>query len=299
MTVTLDLIIQIIAISVGIGSLVVLTYLQFLIPRTTTLRLALVIVLMVTINYFVGIVAHTLTPESVPRGAYIVIDGLQLSALVLMMFFSLRFVEVLGRPRYRAMRIAVRVVLTGLVAAAILHVTRPSVVTIKLTEICAYLFSATLWVHLLTVDPPSGITRGIRIAALLGLGILIPSYILQRTLLTDPGFHVVDAAAYLFVTMSSLIFSVYYLVDQRQDAAETLSNIEFQQKFNLTQREVEVMELLIKAYSYKEIGAALGISMPTVKTHITRIYKKTGTEGKSGLKYVILRNSGSVIQKST
>jgi DNA-binding NarL/FixJ family response regulator len=43
---------------------------------------------------------------------------------------------------------------------------------------------------------------------------------------------------------------------------------------NLTPREREVLGLLARGYLYKEIAEALNISMPTVSTHIRRIYDK-------------------------
>ena len=42
----------------------------------------------------------------------------------------------------------------------------------------------------------------------------------------------------------------------------------------LSPREREVIELLARGYSYKEIADALNISMPTVNTHIHRTYTK-------------------------
>ena len=42
----------------------------------------------------------------------------------------------------------------------------------------------------------------------------------------------------------------------------------------LSPREWEVLELLSRGYSYKEISSALGISIPTVNTHIHRTYEK-------------------------
>jgi DNA-binding NarL/FixJ family response regulator len=43
---------------------------------------------------------------------------------------------------------------------------------------------------------------------------------------------------------------------------------------NLSPREWEVLGLLARGYSYKEIADSLGISMPTVNTHIHRTYEK-------------------------
>ena len=44
--------------------------------------------------------------------------------------------------------------------------------------------------------------------------------------------------------------------------------------YNLSNREKEVLELLVKGKSYKMISSQLNISYETVHTHIRRIYKK-------------------------
>lgn len=46
------------------------------------------------------------------------------------------------------------------------------------------------------------------------------------------------------------------------------------QNYGLTAREQEITHLLIQGKPYKEIAAALFISMPTVKTHVSNIYRK-------------------------
>ena len=42
----------------------------------------------------------------------------------------------------------------------------------------------------------------------------------------------------------------------------------------LTAREREVLELLAKGSLYKEIAAALGVTIDTVRTHLRNIYEK-------------------------
>lgn len=44
--------------------------------------------------------------------------------------------------------------------------------------------------------------------------------------------------------------------------------------FNLTNRELEILALLVKGFSYKMIAAELDITYPTVNTHIGHIYAK-------------------------
>ena len=50
---------------------------------------------------------------------------------------------------------------------------------------------------------------------------------------------------------------------------------------DLSPREREVLELLARGYLYKEIAEALHISVPTVNTHIRRIYEKLHVRSRS------------------
>ncbi|WMJ89028.1 LuxR C-terminal-related transcriptional regulator [Anaerocolumna sp. MB42-C2] len=60
--------------------------------------------------------------------------------------------------------------------------------------------------------------------------------------------------------------------------------------FNITNREREVINLLIEGHSYKSIGDKLVISLPTVKTHIYNIYKKLGIKNKIELINILQNN---------
>ncbi len=44
--------------------------------------------------------------------------------------------------------------------------------------------------------------------------------------------------------------------------------------FDLTQREKEILHLLVQGLLYKEIGASLSISANTAKKHVMNIYQK-------------------------
>lgn len=54
------------------------------------------------------------------------------------------------------------------------------------------------------------------------------------------------------------------------------------QTFDLTSRELEILQLLVKGYSYKMICDELKIAYSTVNTHITKIYKKMQVESVGG-----------------
>lgn len=54
-------------------------------------------------------------------------------------------------------------------------------------------------------------------------------------------------------------------------------------RFNFTKRETEIVGLLVKGATYNQISEALFISLPTVKTHVSNIYKKAGVNNKVAL----------------
>ncbi len=47
---------------------------------------------------------------------------------------------------------------------------------------------------------------------------------------------------------------------------------------DLTTRQLSVLDLRAQGRSYKEIAAALGISMSTVKFHVSQVLRRTGTQ---------------------
>lgn len=49
----------------------------------------------------------------------------------------------------------------------------------------------------------------------------------------------------------------------------------------LTARELDILKLLAKGYMYKEIADQLGISMSTVRTHITAVYEKLHVQSRT------------------
>lgn len=55
---------------------------------------------------------------------------------------------------------------------------------------------------------------------------------------------------------------------------------EFAQKYNLSKRQIEIIEALLQGKTNKEIALALDIEVNTVQVHLQNIYKKTGTPGR-------------------
>ncbi|MFT6998615.1 MAG: DNA-binding NarL/FixJ family response regulator [Cryomorphaceae bacterium] len=59
--------------------------------------------------------------------------------------------------------------------------------------------------------------------------------------------------------------------------------------FNLSKRESEILQLLVKGYSYKMIAEECHISYPTVNSHITKIYGKLKVQSSAGAVAIALR----------
>lgn len=61
--------------------------------------------------------------------------------------------------------------------------------------------------------------------------------------------------------------------------------------FNLSDRERDVLKLLVKGYSYKMIADELFISIDTVRSHIKKIYEKMHVNSKSEAVALAFRNN--------
>ena len=57
----------------------------------------------------------------------------------------------------------------------------------------------------------------------------------------------------------------------------------------LTKREREVLELLIKNYTTRDIAEKLNISEKTVRNHISNVMQKLGVKGRSGAVVELLK----------
>jgi DNA-binding CsgD family transcriptional regulator len=103
---------------------------------------------------------------------------------------------------------------------------------------------------------------------------------LLEVLLTNGGF--------IFI---SILFFTRYISKARREyeqliGANNQSNICFQENckvYQLTSREIEIVELIKAGHKYKEIAEILFISERTVTTHVQNIYQKTNVSSKVAL----------------
>ncbi|MDA3956645.1 helix-turn-helix transcriptional regulator [Oceanispirochaeta sp.] len=151
---------------------------------------------------------------------------------------------------------------------------------------------------------------GILIILIMNLGFFLSLYKIRNNLnphiMEWPGFK-----TQILLTLSVLLFSLAVLsrphlikrILSNQQlffdriSSENYSLVEsldsFCTDYGLSERESEVLGILIRGKTYRMIAGELFISLDTVKSHIKSIYRKTAVRGKSEL-IIKLRNTALV-----
>ncbi len=80
------------------------------------------------------------------------------------------------------------------------------------------------------------------------------------------------------------------IIDQLHDITEELFKTEEQEHNSLSNREIDVLKLIIKGHINKEIADLLNISLNTVLTHRKNITSKLGIKTVSGLTFYAMMN---------
>lgn len=65
----------------------------------------------------------------------------------------------------------------------------------------------------------------------------------------------------------------------------------FKQKYDITEKQTEIIELIIRGLTYKEIAEKLFISPKTVDNHVQNIYKKLNINSKMQLSHFVRSNA--------
>ena len=86
---------------------------------------------------------------------------------------------------------------------------------------------------------------------------------------------------YLIINLIFIYFGLkhYHLLVDIQ-ANDFQISTEFVKKFNITEREIQLIKLLSKGYNNKEMAEILFISPATVRNHLHNIYEKTGASNR-------------------
>lgn len=105
---------------------------------------------------------------------------------------------------------------------------------------------------------------------------------LSKTLIIDTLLYIAVSIKYLSETMQILL--------PKENAVRLHSyNSMIVSTYNLSQREKEVFSHMIRGLSYKEIGDKLNISESTIKTHMNRIFHKSGCSNRTELLHTVLQ----------
>jgi DNA-binding CsgD family transcriptional regulator len=152
------------------------------------------------------------------------------------------------------------------------------------------LYSLQIAVNLKRIENPD-LKRALKILALIIL-IFIPVQALIINL--NRQWQIIMLARNLFyflVNITSLVFAAKYFFIQTPSIMDRIEISDgFIKKYRITDREKEIIELLLTGLSIKEISGKLDRSFKTVNNHIYNIYQKTGAGNKLELLNLIKEN---------
>ena len=114
----------------------------------------------------------------------------------------------------------------------------------------------------------------------------VNNYNQSMTISTNSSVYDFFMSSFLISSHTGVISTIYFIYVTQQQKIENRSIVaEIASQFDLTKREFEIVNLIAKGYSNKEISDKLCISVHTVKTHILNIFKKTGVTSRTELVY--------------
>lgn len=97
--------------------------------------------------------------------------------------------------------------------------------------------------------------------------------------------------AYVLPDPMQLQHSRIIIVLEEKTVGRAASVVPSENRFQLTEREIEVLMHLAKGLTNKEIGVRLGISEQTVKEHLKHIMEKTHCTTRTGVLMQLLHNA--------
>jgi len=135
--------------------------------------------------------------------------------------------------------------------------------------------------------------------------LLVSSFVLFIFILLDysgnyfPGvlnnsfnFVSLTVAGYFFICVSSLVFFLFYYTKNRAVCSRLDPASDFLGSRGITNREKEIIRLVMDGCSNKQISDKLYISLSTVKTHLYSIFRKMDVRSRVQLTVLIQKISG-------
>lgn len=134
-----------------------------------------------------------------------------------------------------------------------------------------------------------GLPRGMVRAAVTAFAISVP-VMLANDVLAFAGkgafLFPTDALAFFVLSGGVLVCTLLVLLGRRRTPGPVDLDA-FCREHGMSVREREVLVLLAEGQRYKQIADRLGISLDTVKSHASRVYRKSGASGRTDLLYRI------------
>lgn len=287
MPISFDFLLQFFAFSAGAGIVLVYAYWNRVQPDPR-LRWALLVLICVVINYLLGLYAFLLDDDlTVGRASYVHF-ALQSLTLMGLLLGTQQLLRLLGAQPGLLLTSTTWISLLAMAVLSMAARAMTSPVLLTVSSACFVLTGVLLLGQFWRFSAQQASHIRLRRLALLGLSLLLPAFVLQlvlpeRWLVVHP----VDALAYLYVMGCALWIALDGLRAERPADAreEAISLSSAQQRFDLTEREYQVLRLLVQAKPYKTIADQLSISAHTVKTHASNVYRKTGIQRKAALKH--------------
>lgn len=291
MPMEIDFLIQFFSFSTGVGILLIYLYWYWTNPDRRIL-LAIVLLASAIANYLLGLYAYLLEHEVATAFPVYLHFAIQTLTIVGLFLGVHRLLFLMGARTSRMELATTWVCLTVMTALNMTARAQQSTVLLYLSSFFFVIVGLLILHQFWAFKPEKPLYIQIRTLALMGMGVLLPAFILQ-TALPDTllKVHPVDAIAYLYMTGCALWIALHSLSKHNsppalpENIAEPMSMAIAQQRFELTEREYQVLQFLVQAKPYKTIAHELSISLHTVKSHASNIYRKTGAQGKSDLKH--------------
>lgn len=137
---------------------------------------------------------------------------------------------------------------------------------------------------------PDTIKLGLKRISFVYLFVLFPYMFIDDILMAfniSFFYNFSKAAAFISISFSVIFLSITALSKKHRAIQSDEEISAFSEASGFTKREEEIFPELLKGKTYKEIGQKLFISVDTVKTHVSRIYKKTRVSAKQELKHAL------------
>lgn len=287
----LKIIFLILAYSLGIATLIVqiICYLKDLEYKET---------IFFTIAFLLLIIASTIQ-GLVKTENSLLFDIQDLTINVLTVVFAISIPINIHKERvdmFRKTRNGVVITIGTIIIALVilLHSLNQSVLTIWFVS--GHLFLSVIYsmFYLLFTKPGTLIQfreKSERLLAFIVLLIMIVSFVLfvvnyekftLKTLQQNGG--IILAIICIILSVSKIPGDIKKLVQIEKTISTDENKLA---KLGITQREQEVLQLLVTGKTYKEIAAELFISLPTVKTHVSNIYSKAKVRNRLELSNLI------------